>query len=251
MSEQSTNQPPSGNTSIPVKWIVVGIVIIAFMLIFKGELGGLLERTSDIKISATGLEIKAEVKTVETPIGQTEVSVVPIARTPQATTGIKDTTYVNTKYDFQISWPNNQDWTADEELGRQFAQNMGMPATIDIPIVILSNNLIDDFRPNVNVVVENVGQMQIEEYVSLTKQNLLQQGWDVLSTSVDPETNGGVIVLINNMLGAGNELYQFQRYAMGNGNAYIITASQVPQADLSQGLKDDLASIINSFRLIQ
>ena len=60
-----------------------------------------------------------------------------------------------------------------------------------------------------------------------------------------------MIVLINNMYGSGNEIYQFQRYAMGNGNAYVVTASQVPQGDLSQGLKDDLASIINSFRVIQ
>lgn len=252
MSEQSANQPPSRNAPIPVKWIVVGVVIISFMLIFKSELGGLLERTSDVKITTSGVEIKAEVKTVETPIGQTEVSVVPIARTPQARTGIQNTTYVNTDYDFQISWPNNQDWTADEEIGRQFAQNMGLPATVDIPIAIISNNIVDNFRPNVNVVVEKVGQMPIEEYVALTEENLLQQGWEVLSTSVDPDTNGGVIVLINNMLGPGNELYQFQRIAMGNnGNAYVITASQVPQGDLSQGLKDDLASIINSFRVIQ
>ncbi len=249
MSENSTNQPPSGNSSFPVKWIVVGVVIISFMLIFKGELGGLMERTSDLKISATGLEIKAVVKTVETPIGLTEVSVVPVARTPGERTGIQNTTYTNTKHDFQISWPNNEDWAADEVVGRQMMQDMGVPNTVDIPIFILSKHPIDDFTPNVNVVVEQVGHISIEEYVALNEENLVAAGWEVISSDVDPVTNGGVIVVMNYAFGA--PIYQFQRYAMGNGKAYVITASQVPEGDLSQGLKDDLASIINSFRVIQ
>jgi len=245
MSEDSAKPSTPRLAQLPVKWIMLGVVIITFMLIFKTELGGLLERTSDLKISATGVEIK----TLDTPIGQTQVSVVPVAPTPQATTGVQNTTYTNTEYGFQISWPNNRDWTPDETIGRQFLGNMNMPATVDIPFAVISNNIVDNFRPNVNVVVEKVGQMPIQQYLSLSEQSLRQQGWKVLSSSVDPRTNGGVIVLINNMF--GQDLYQFQRYAMGNGNAYVVTASQVPQGDLSQGLKDDLASIINSFRVIQ
>lgn len=245
MSEDSSKSPSPRATQLPVKWIVFGVVIIAFMLIFKAELGGLLERTTDLKITASGVEIK----TLDTPIGQTQVSVVPVEPTPQATTGIQNTTYTDTEHGFKISWPNNQEWTADLDIGRQFARNMAMPATVDIPIAIISNEVVDNFRPNVNVVVEKVGQMGIEEYIALSEQNLLAQGWEVLSSSVDAKTNGGVIVLMNNMF--GNELYQFQRYAMGNGKAYVVTASQVPQGDLTQGLKDDLASIINSFRVIK
>ena len=160
MSEDSANQPVSRSTQLPVKWIVFGVVAISFMLIFKNELGGLLERTSDVQITTEGVKIKAEVKTVETPIGKTEVSVVPVTPTPQTKTGIQNTTYTNIKYGFQISWPNNQDWTADEEMGRQFVQNMGMPATLDVPIVILSNGVVDNFRPNVNVVVEKVSHQR-------------------------------------------------------------------------------------------
>lgn len=245
MSEQPAKDTASRGPQLPVKWIVIGVVIIAFMLIFKSELGGLLERTTDVKITTSGVEIK----TLDTPIGQTQVSVVPVSPEPQATTGIRNTTYTDTQYGFQISWPNNREWTADQDIGRQLLGNMALPATVDIPIAIISNNVVDNFRPNVNVVVEKVGQMGIEEYIELSKQTLRAQGWQLLSSSVDSATNGGVIVLINNSF--GQDLYQFQRYAMGNGNAYVVTASQVPQGDLTQGLKDDLSSIINSFRVIK
>jgi len=43
-----------------VKWLIFGVVTIAFMLIFKIELGDLLDRTSDVKISSAGLKIKTE-----------------------------------------------------------------------------------------------------------------------------------------------------------------------------------------------
>lgn len=249
MPEESSKPGTARGTQLPVKWIVVGVVVIAFMLIFKAELGGLLERTSDVKITASGVEIKAQVKTVETPIGQTEVSVVTTSPATPPVTGIRETTYSNSRYGFQISWPDNRNWTPDEAFGPRFIAEMGMPDTVALPIAIFANSVVDDFRPGVNVVVEKVGQMSIEQYLAISEQNLRQQGWTVLSSSVDPETRGGVIVFINHML--GRDIYQFQRYAMGNnGLAYVITASQVPEAGLTQGLKDDLASIINSFRLI-
>ena len=75
-------------------------------------------------------------------------------------------------------------------------------------------------------------------------------GIEVVSSSIDPKTNGGVIVTMNNMFGA--PLYQFQKIAIANGYAYVVTATQVPKGDyLTLGLKQDLASIINSFRIIQ
>jgi hypothetical protein len=249
MAKKSDDKPASGAAKFPVKWIVLGVLALAFMLLFRRELGGLLERTSDLKITSEGVVIKAEVKTVETPLGKTEVSAVPVARTPQTVTGVHDTTYVDMERGFQISWPNNRDWTADQNVGKQLLRQMGAPATVDIPIAILSNTLADNFRPNVNVVVEKVGQTTIQNYVALNKQNLVGQGWEVLSSSVDAETRGGVIVLISDM--SGTKLYQFQRYAVNNGNAYVITASQIPQSNLNQGLKQDLADIINSFRIIQ
>lgn len=250
MSEETVKQSESRSTQLPVKWIVFGVVAISFMLIFKSELGGLLERTSDVKISTSGVEIKAEVKTFETPIGRTEVSVVPVAPVAQATTGIQNTTYVNTEYGFQISWPNNRDWRPDERFGAQMLESMGMPESVDIPITIFAKNVVDGITPNINVTVESIGQISIEDYMAYTEENYATLGMEVLSSSVDPETNGGVIVALNHMF--GTPLYQFQKFAVANGYAYIVTATQVPKGDyLTLGLKQDLTSIINSFRVIQ
>lgn len=250
MPEESAKQSDGRATQLPVKWIVLGVVFISFMLIFKSELGGLLDRTSDLKITTSGVEIKAEVKTFETPIGRTEVSVVPVLSSPQAVTGVKNTTYVNTEYAFQISWPNNTDWRADEKFGAQMLENMGFPESVAAPIAVFSNNMVDGIAPNINVTVERVGQVSIEDYMAYTESNYASVGIEVVSSSVDTETNGGVIVSMNYMFGA--PLYQFQKFAMANGYAYVVTATQVPKGDyLTLGLKQDLASIINSFRVIQ
>lgn len=249
MSGESANQPVSTGKTFPVKWIVLGVVAIAFMLIFKSELGGLLERTEEFKITPTGgLEIKT--KTVETPIGETEVSVVPVAPAPQARTGIQNSTYINTEFGFQISWPNNVDWRADENFGRTMLESMGFPPSVEIPITIFSNNVVDGITPNINVTVERIGQMSIGEYMAATEQNYAMMDVEIVSSSVDPATDGGVVVAMNYMF--GEPLYQFQKIAIANGYAYIITATQVPKGDtLTQGLKQDLASIINSFRVIR
>ena len=250
MSGETAKQTVARVTQLSLKWLVLGVVAISFMLIFKSELGGLLDRTSDVKISSAGVEIKAKVKTFETPIGVTEVSVVPVAGTTQATTGIQNTTYVNTKFGFQISWPNNKDWHADEDFGKRMFENMSLPESVELPITIFSNNEVDGITPNINVTVENVGQVSIEDYIAYTKSNYAVLGVDVLSSSVDPKTDGGVILAMNYMFDV--PLYQFQKFAMANGYAYIVTATQIPQGDyLTLGLKQDLASIINSFHLIQ
>ena len=250
MPGEPTNQSAPRNTQFPVKWIVLGVVAISFMLIFKSELGGLLERTSDVKITPSGFEIKAEVKSVETPIGPTQVSVVPVARAPQVKTGVQNSTYTNAELGFQISWPNNVDWRADEEFGRHFVQSMGLGDTVKLPIAIFSNHVVDGVTPNINVTVEQVGPMSIEDYIVAVETNAAAMGVDIVSSSVDPETNGGVIVAMNYMFGA--PMYQFQKIAMTNGKAYTVTATQVPKGDtLTQGLRSDLASIINSFRVIQ
>ncbi len=250
MSGEPAKQSEGRTTQFPVKWLVFGVVAISFMLIFKIELGGLLDRTSDVKITRSGLEIKAEVKTFETPIGRTEVSVVPVLSTPQAVTGVQNTTYVNTEYGFQISWPNNKAWRPDENFGAQMLESVGVSGSVEAPIAIFSTNIVDGVAPNINVMVESVGQISIADYMAYTKSNYAMLGIEVISSSVDSETNGGVIVTMNYMFGA--PLYQFQKFAIANGYAYVVTATQVPKGDyLTLGLKQDLASIINSFRLIQ
>jgi predicted lipoprotein with Yx(FWY)xxD motif len=237
----------SGLSPATVKWMVVGVIAIAFMVIFQSQLGRLLDRVSDVELSADGIKIK----TVDTPIGKAEVSVVPVTLSSPVSDGIQGTTYTSNLNKFQISWPNASEWTADLEWGQNFISSMGFPATIKMPIVIMYNEIIGTTRPNVNVVVEKIGSMDVQDYINASTQTLASQGWKVVSSTVDESTQGGFLVL-NTVDASGATLYQFQRVAVAHGNAYNITATQLPPENaLNQRMKDELSSIVNSFRIIQ
>ncbi|MFV2004165.1 MAG: hypothetical protein ACC650_03120 [Gammaproteobacteria bacterium] len=242
--ERSSSVMPPGS----IKWVIVGVIAISFMVLFQSQIGRLVDRVSDVEVTSSGIKIK----TVDTPIGQAEVSVVPVSYATPVKDGVQGSTYTSNQFKFQISWPNAYEWTADEEWGQTFVQSMGFPATIKMPIVILYNEVIGNTRPNVNVVVEKIGSnMGIQEYINLSVQNLISQGWQVVSSTVDEQTQGGFVVL-NTTDALGQSVYQFQRVAIAHGNAYNITATQVPpESSLSQQMKDEVNSIVNSFRIIQ
>jgi len=228
------------------KWMVVGVIAIAFMAMFQAQIGRLLDRVTDVEVSSGGLKIK----TVNTPIGKSEVSVVPVSYSTPVQDGISGKTFTSNQHKFQISWPNVNDWTADEVWGNNFLKNAGFPSTVKMPITIRYNDVIGNTRPNVNVVVEMSGNMGIQLYMDLTIQNLATAGWQVVSSTVDEDTQGGFIVLNN--ADFGEPVYQFQRVAMAHSNAYIVTATGLPPENyLSQQMKEELNSIVNSFRIIQ
>jgi hypothetical protein len=113
----------------------------------------------------------------------------------------------------------------------------------------MRNELVGSFRPNVNVVVESVGNISIRQYMDSAVQSMQQQGWVVLSSNVDEVTQGGLIVFLNTSF--GNNIYQFQRIVISSGQAYVVTASQLPPDNLlSKQLREELKRILNSFHLI-
>lgn len=229
------------------KWMVVGVIAVAFMVIFQSQLGRLLDRVSDVEVSSSGIKIK----TVDTPIGKAEVSVVPVRYSSPVRDGIQGTTFTSNQFKFQISWPNKNDWTGDEAWGPVFLQNMGFPPTVKAPIMITYNQVIGNTTPNVNVIVEKIGNMDIQSYLDLSNQGIVSVGGQVISSTVDEQTQGGFTVL-KSTNAFGELVYQFQRTAIANGNAYIITATQIPPDNqFSQQMKNELNSIVNSFRIIE
>jgi hypothetical protein len=226
------------------KWVVIGILGLTSLFLFREDLHGLLIRATHVKI--WGLEVI----TADTPVGKVEVSSVQVKLGSPPVEGIQASTYISRQYGFQISWPDGTNWRASDTLGRALAQKMGLPPTVDIPIVILSTQLVEGFRPNVNVEVEDVGNNETaNQYMDVSVQSMKKMGWVILSSSVDEATQGGLLVFLNTS--AGNHLYQFQRYAISHGRAYVVTASQLPPEDLlSQELREQLRSILNSFRLV-
>jgi Na+-transporting methylmalonyl-CoA/oxaloacetate decarboxylase gamma subunit len=232
-------------SSASTKWMVLGMLVLVFLVMFHPEIGRLIDRVGDIEVSKE----KVEIKTVQTVLGNTQLSSVVVAP-PMPSRGIQGTTYVNPQEGFQISWPDNEHWTANEQIGKDFALRLGLPPTTDVPLVILEKNPTSRFHPNVNVMVEPwIGDGQsvrqtIEPYVN----QIRQQGWPVLAFEVDEATHAALVVFLNGSYGG---LYQIQRYVFAPSRAFTITASQLPPADqLGTKLREDLLSTLNSFRFL-
>ncbi len=241
-NEESKNK---NDWASSVKWIVIGVITLTVVFLFKKEISQLLGRADTIEISDKGLKIK----TVQTVLGNAEVSNVTVKNTAIAGDGIQDTSFISRRHMFQISWPHSGNWIANTTMSKALMQQMGFPSTVDMPLIIMKNEVSGNFRPNVNVVVESIGTMTTTEYMNRSVQILQQQGWRILTKDIDEDTHGGFISFFNNNL--GYTLFQFQRYAIANGKAYIITASQLPPQDsFSQSLRQELLSILNSFRVI-
>jgi hypothetical protein len=244
-SEKDAGQKNGKSWAGVAKWIVLGVVLLFFLFLFRGQIGRILDRTTGLTISEKGVEIK----TATTPLGTTTVSNAPVKADSSIAEGIQGSNYVNQLYRFQIRWPSNGKWSASDTTGKALHRQLGLSHTVDIPIVIMRNELVGSFRPNVNVVVESVGNVSIRQYMDSSVQSMQQLGWTILSSNVDESTQGGLIVFLN--ISSGNNIYQFQRILMSSGRAYVVTASQLPPDNLlSQQLRDELRNILNSFQLI-
>jgi hypothetical protein len=218
------------------KWLVIGVILIFTLLLFQPQIGRLLDRTTDLNIADT-----VKIKSAETTLGETEVSKVSVKTNSEIKEGIQGTTYTSREYNFQISWPDNRNWYTSTSSGYEMEKQLKVPPSIKIPFVIFGNDVVDNFRPNVNVVVEQVGDISISQYMDSTLKSFEQIGWEVLSSNVDDVTQGGFIE--SYQFQNNKKLYQFQRIVIDSGRAYIITSTELPP-------NEDLRFIMNSFRII-
>jgi hypothetical protein len=232
-------------TEIIFAWPAIAAVI---LLIFRKPIIDFLsdigKRLKKAEIGKTKLEF-AEIKAVDTPIGKTNITALPTRIADRSPFEGFYATYRSSRYDFQISWPSSS-WNATTEM----PQNLhDLPPTVTIPLFIKRNEAIGDFYPNVNVVIESVDTITIIQYMTLAAHKMQQQGWIMLSTNVDEATQGGILIYLNTQ--TSKKLYQFARVIISAGNAYIVTASQLPPDDLlNQKMKEELTNILNSFRVV-
>lgn len=227
------------------KWIVLGVVMLAVLFLFRTELSRLLDRVTGMKISRTGIELK----TAETPFGEAHVSNVPVTSKTDLIEGIHGTSYISRRYNFQISWPSGGQWAPSEKWREKIHRLPNLPPTVNVPVVI--KRRMGEYSPNVSVaVILGIRDMSIGEYVNRNAQDIRRRGSKILSMSVDDLTQGGFLVYLSPVL--GHTLYNLQRYAIAHGRAYVITASGLPPDNLlTQQLRGELLSIINSFQLIE
>lgn len=227
-----------------VKWIVGGAVLIAFMFLFRPELGRLLDRTSDVSISAKGVEIK----TVDTPMGKAEVSVTP---TPAAQTipGISGNAYTNAQFKFRITWPDTTTWTAHEHPEELLNERSGVPIIGEMKVVVARNQPVASFRPNVYVSVTKTVTDNVDDFMLSGLEALKAKGWEIISTTIDNETQSGFIIAT--IQHAQQTIHQYARVIRTPEFTYMVVANQLPPNDqMPEKLKDALLKILNSFQVV-
>lgn len=226
---EAEEQPSRGITPKHVRWIVLGVVAIAFMLIFKDVLTEKIRDADSITLGADGVTI--ETQTVETPLGPTILSGPPT----EQTAGITPDTAASyeSPYGYAINWPQDGSW-------------MPVPSPVG-DFAVGYARMFAGFTPNVNVTIEPDMGMTIRQWMNWSNGQLRDLvGATVLDTRIDDQTQTGVRVA--RIPGLPGE--SIQRILLAGGRAYIVTATSTDAASGDVKLTQDLNHILNSFRVI-
>lgn len=226
-----------------VSWPFITFIII---LMFRQQIYKLLPKLGEnLKKAKTPLgEFEFEPKNVTTALGKTGMSRVAVKSSNASLVvidGIQET-YVSDS--FLISWPKAK-WNENIDKGKTILQQLST-SNRKLPIYIEKDEIVDNFIPNVNVLVEFIGNLTIREYVDSSIKQMQQMGWQIDSSSFDEDSNVGFISFINSKL----NLYQFQRIAIASGRVYVVTASMAKDTLEKMDGISELLAIVNSFRFI-
>jgi hypothetical protein len=195
--------------------------------------------------------VEMSVKTVESPLGLMEVTGVRASQSrphEQVAPGMQN--YQSPQFGFQIAWPF-ETWQGNDNpwFLQQCQMRMGIPPPIAFGLILTYSLPVMGFVPNVNVVIEPIGNLTICPY--LTNASLLsrQFGQNEVTTEADEETQSGFRAFYTPNA-FGQQVYQFQRIVLARGYSFVVTASQLPPMDqIGMRLRNELSAILNSFRL--
>lgn len=176
--------------------------------------------------------------------------------TSEAKSGIVNNTYYSGDYKFQISIPDDN-WRFWKPTP-QFIASLGTAYTMpvrDVPIIIMSKNVVKLYRPLILLTVEDVGSFtNVQELVRLTKIMMLNQGFavDKESITISPNSNSAALIgTVQNPLSKDSKLYNVQQIFLYACMAYYISATYVPVSNDSPQLFGGMRDILNSFKLIK
>jgi len=168
----------------------------------------------------------------------------------EAAIGNAGRVFTDTSNGFTISWPDG--WIPDTFTGQTILRAMGIPATTTCPILILAEQLVDGFRPSINVTVEVTGDITIQSYAEYTRRTLELRGMEVLDSHVDVHSDSATLK-ITQIAPSGHHLFQVQKLTMARRRALVLTVSELaPQLMTDHpSLVDDIKTILRSFRLLE
>lgn len=172
--------------------------------------------------------------------------------------GIINNTYYSKQYKFSISIPKADKWrfwTPTPQYLFSFGALFTSPGR-DLPIVILSDNMVKLWRPLVSVVIEEVGTYTtVNEIVDLTllgykEREEMQVSVDKDNIHIFPEKSSAIIISSRPYY-FETTLYQVQQLSIYAGRGYYVTAQYVPMSENSPAMWPDLHEIMNSFTIIK
>jgi hypothetical protein len=189
-----------------------------------------------------GLLAQSEM-TAESPLGEVSVSCKAADSRDYGVQGIKDGLYVSRKYGFVISYPSGAGW--------ELIESPKIPDMhYEVPVFILSTQVIDGFRAHVSVFVARLQEdIPMSAYMETSLLYLRKSGRTIIVSKIDEATAGGFIESIGNE--QGKEISTIQRLGIRNRTAYIVTANLLPGDATSAKTKKDLGDILNSFTVLR
>jgi hypothetical protein len=170
--------------------------------------------------------------------------------------GIVGNSFYSSDYKFQISIPDDS-WRFWKP-SPQFIASLGTMYTLpvrDVPIIIMSKNMVRLYRPMVVLTVEDVGSFtNVQELVAVNVYMLQSQGMmvDEQSVKISPNSNSAALIAVGKSPSDNaSTAYAVMQIFLYAGKAYYINATYVPMDDKSPQLFGGLQDILNSFKLIK
>lgn len=216
-----------------LKWIVIALLGITFMIIFKDDLSKKIKEHGEVKIGLEGISITT--KTTETPLGEIIISGPPTIQTA----GITKYTLPNyqSSKGYLINWPQDGSWQSRPDMAQM----------LNLDFTIAYNRSWGEFVPNVNVTIESSSTSSIRQWLDMSNQMLSLLGFNVISEKLDTTSKSAVRIIHGNFLGV--EADAIQRVILNQGRAYIATATRPRNFNADPKLWQDLNNILNSFRV--
>jgi hypothetical protein len=174
----------------------------------------------------------------------------------QEKNGIVGNSFYSGDYKFQISVPDDnwRFWKPTPQFIASLGTLYALPVR-DVPIIILSKNMVRLCRPMVIITVEDVGSFtSVQDLIGVNELLLQSQGFavDEKSVKISPNSNSAALVATaKSPLNEDTTMFNVLQIFLYAGKAYYISATYAPLDEKSPQLFGGLQDILNSFKLIK
>jgi hypothetical protein len=231
-----------------IKWIVVGVIILVSIVVFRGEIGELIGRIKEIHVSSK------EIKVVTTPIGDTTVSAQSSSEKVYTETAESEpNTHMDRQHKFLISWPIDSEWIPSNKLSQSQRAELGLPgkdpSNLPTFFVFKFDTPSSPHAGMVNVFAHpsSLFNNDIQDLIDSHKKGLEKNNVTVLSSTIDGNTGGAVLVARDGETGWTG----VNRLLVGDTYSYIINMRFYPPGEEYAELRAGSKMIFNSFRILK